>query len=117
MILHNDMEFRPGPSTRAIGLIRGLCQKSPEQRLGVGGIHEIKNHAFFAGLDWEQVLQKTLKMEWVPTIRSETDTSMFHPNITAEPAVVSDDETPIAPQAAHIRNFSVERKRAPELKH
>lgn len=116
MILHNDIDFRPGPSTRAVGLIRGLCQKSPDQRLGVGGIDEIKNHAFFAGLDWEQVLQKTLKMEWVPVIRSETDTSLFNPDITAEPAMVSDDETPVDQQSVHIRNFSLDRKHPPEVK-
>jgi serine/threonine protein kinase len=110
MILHNEIEFRPGPSTRAIGLMRGLCQKAPEQRLGVGGVEAIKNHAFFAGLDWDQILQKSIKMEWVPTIRSATDTRCFDADITAEPAVVSDDDTQVEGQRVHIRNFSLERK-------
>jgi len=47
--------------------------------LYVGGVEDIKNHSWFSGQDFSDVLQKTLKAPWLPKITSLTDTSNFDP--------------------------------------
>lgn len=54
-------------------LKRLLCDS--ENRLGTNGIHEIKNHPFFTGLDWEQL--RDLKSPFSPTVKDEEDCSRF----------------------------------------
>ena len=34
--------------------------KKPKKRLGVKGVEEIKNHAFFAQVDWEKMQKKEI---------------------------------------------------------
>jgi len=51
------LEFPPYLSSSARGIISGLLEKNPEYRLGVNGIHEVKNHPFFADLDWSELLR------------------------------------------------------------
>jgi len=36
--------------------IAGLLERDVKKRLGSGGIEEIKRHAFFKGVKWEDVL-------------------------------------------------------------
>jgi serine/threonine kinase 38 len=54
-------------------LKRLLCDA--ENRLGSGGIHEIKNHPFFKGLDWENL--RNSKSPFSPKIKDEEDCSRF----------------------------------------
>ncbi|XP_022235702.1 microtubule-associated serine/threonine-protein kinase 2-like [Limulus polyphemus] len=51
-----------------------LCQH-PIDRLGTGGAHEVKEHPFFIGMDWESLLRQ--KAEFVPQLDHEEDTSYF----------------------------------------
>ncbi|XP_076338832.1 microtubule-associated serine/threonine-protein kinase 2-like isoform X1 [Tachypleus tridentatus] len=51
-----------------------LCQH-PIDRLGAGGAHEVKEHPFFIGMDWESLLRQ--KAEFVPQLDHEEDTSYF----------------------------------------
>lgn len=41
----------------------------------VGGASEVKQHAFFVGLDWNGLLRQ--KAEFIPQLDSEDDTSYF----------------------------------------
>jgi hypothetical protein len=43
-------------SQNAQSLLRKLFKRVPHARLGAGGIHEIKEHIFFHGLDWDVCL-------------------------------------------------------------
>ncbi len=45
-------------SPEAASLIAGLLQSDPTRRLGamVGGVADVKGHAFFSGTDWAAVL-------------------------------------------------------------
>ncbi|KAL5021676.1 hypothetical protein ScPMuIL_000831 [Solemya velum] len=56
-------------------LITQLLQHNPLNRLGTGGASEVKDHLFFANLDWEGLLRQ--KAEFVPQLDSEDDTSYF----------------------------------------
>ncbi|KAL3869847.1 hypothetical protein ACJMK2_042478 [Sinanodonta woodiana] len=56
-------------------LIAQLLQHNPLNRLGTGGAHEVKEHVYFEGLDWEGLLRQ--KAEFVPHLEDEEDTSYF----------------------------------------
>ncbi|XP_071532391.1 microtubule-associated serine/threonine-protein kinase 3 isoform X5 [Panulirus ornatus] len=57
-------------------LITALLHHSPLDRLGtVGGAIEVKEHPFFASIDWDSLLR--MKAEFVPQLDNEEDTSYF----------------------------------------
>ena len=63
-------------SREAEDLILRLCN-SANQRLGLGGVDDIKNHPFFQGIDW--VMIRRTEAYYVPHIRHAEDTSNFDP--------------------------------------
>ena len=63
------------PPDEAKDLIIRLLQHNPLDRLASGGVHEIKEHYFFEGLDWNGLLRQ--KAEFVPSLENEEDTSYF----------------------------------------
>jgi serine/threonine protein kinase len=109
MIVRDEMKFPAGFSPTATALIRALCTKNPHERLGSNGTDEIKSHPFFDGIPWDDILEKNLKMEWVPAITHETDTSLFDAEYTGMEAEVSGDEE-VPEDAKYIRGFSVDRR-------
>lgn len=54
-------------------LKRLLCDT--ENRLGTGGIHEIKNHPFFRGLDWEKL--REMQSPFQPVVKDDEDCTRF----------------------------------------
>jgi len=40
---------------KALDLMKSLLTLAPEERLGSGGVEEVKNHGFFAGIDWDRI--------------------------------------------------------------
>ena len=66
----DDVEVTPD----AIDLMKRLiCDR--EERLGRNGIHEFKEHPFFAGIDWDNI--RNLTPPYVPEVTSDADTSNF----------------------------------------
>ena len=61
-------------STEAEDLIMNLINNSNE-RLGLKGTEEIKNHPFFKGVDWENIRKK--KAPFIPKLKNDYDTSYF----------------------------------------
>jgi serum/glucocorticoid-regulated kinase 2 len=57
---------RPEFSEIAKDLLKGLLTRDPNNRLGVKGVHEIKEHKFFEGLDWKACEARTLQVPYVP---------------------------------------------------
>ena len=49
-------------------LLEGLLQRDVDKRLGCrgGGSEELKNHAFFHGVDWNQVYQQKYPPPLIP---------------------------------------------------
>ena len=56
-------------------IITALLQQSPRDRLGTGGSHEVKDHPYFYGVNWNSLLRQ--KAEFVPQLLNEEDTSYF----------------------------------------
>lgn len=74
-----DFEFKPSKllSKPAADLITRLLEKQPAQRIGCHkekGVAELKAHAFFAGIDWEQLYNKEVTPPYIPEIKGTRDT-------------------------------------------
>lgn len=59
-IENGALRFPRNLSQDVVSLIRGLLDRNPNTRLGLGaeGINEIKRHAFFRGMDWQGLYRK-----------------------------------------------------------
>jgi serum/glucocorticoid-regulated kinase 2 len=86
----SSVKYPSNFSTSVKDLLTGLFQKDPEKRLGSGpdGGKAIRNHPWFASVDWEGLLRKEVKGPFLPVIRDDLDVSNFDPEFT-ETAVES----------------------------
>lgn len=64
--------------------MNGLFHKDPDKRLGSGidGIKNIRNHPWFAGINYEAFLRKEVKPPFTPIVKGELDVSNFDPEFT-----------------------------------
>ncbi|CAL1592613.1 unnamed protein product [Knipowitschia caucasica] len=87
-------------------LITRLLRQSPLERLGTGGTTEVKQHAFFLGLDWNGLLRQ--KAEFIPQLEAEDDTSYFDTRSERYHHLASDEdeETNDEESSLEIRQFS-----------
>ncbi|XP_039434462.1 microtubule-associated serine/threonine-protein kinase 3 [Culex pipiens pallens] len=72
-------------------LITVLLQQNPRDRLGTGGAHEVKDHCYFFGLDWNNLLRQ--KAEFVPQLDNEEDTSYFDTRVDRYNHDICGDDT------------------------
>ena len=61
-------------SKEAKNLIQRMVS-SHENRLGVNGVEEIKNHPFFKGVDWDNI--RNTRAPFIPDIKNEWDCKYF----------------------------------------
>lgn len=57
--------------------LAGLLDRDPRTRLGAQGVDEIKSHAYFAGISWDDVYHQRLQPPYVPILTSHTDFANF----------------------------------------
>ena len=74
MILHTDPEweyYKEELSPDAFSLLQGLLTKDVSKRLGCGpnGIAEVKNHPFFASVNWDDLYSMKIKPFIRPKLR------------------------------------------------
>ncbi|XP_055620201.1 microtubule-associated serine/threonine-protein kinase 3 isoform X2 [Toxorhynchites rutilus septentrionalis] len=72
-------------------LITVLLQQNPRDRLGTGGAHEVKEHCYFYGLDWNNLLRQ--KAEFVPQLDDDEDTSYFDTRVDRYNHEICGDDT------------------------
>eukprot|EP01094_Clydonella_sp_ATCC50884_P003275 TRINITY_DN1252_c0_g1_i1.p1 TRINITY_DN1252_c0_g1~~TRINITY_DN1252_c0_g1_i1.p1 ORF type:complete len:424 (+),score=167.71 TRINITY_DN1252_c0_g1_i1:99-1274(+) len=85
-ILHGELRFPPYISEAGVSLLEGLLDRDPETRLQGDAI---KTHAFFAGLDWQDLFDKKIDPEFKPPVKSKDDISQIDTCFTSEQAVDS----------------------------
>ncbi|GBG25868.1 Protein kinase, putative [Hondaea fermentalgiana] len=99
LILSSKPRFPRWLSKDCISLLRGLLNRNVEQRLGasvstmfkVGGVSALKEHEFFAKLDWNALLALQIDPPFRPQLQEGIlDTSNFSENFTK-----------LAPEALH----------------
>lgn len=66
VICNSPVSYPSVVSPVAKSFISGLLEKNPAQRLGAKGSNEIKQHPFFAGIDWNALLAKQLPVPFRP---------------------------------------------------
>eukprot|EP00300_Choanocystis_sp_HF-7_P030227 c39009_g1_i1.p1 GENE.c39009_g1_i1~~c39009_g1_i1.p1 ORF type:complete len:476 (-),score=150.64 c39009_g1_i1:177-1604(-) len=86
-ILTADLTFPSHINADAQDLLIGLLNRDPDKRLGSGpgDGEELRNHPFFAALNWEQVYSRGYTPAYKPEIKSVLDISNFDPEYTELP--------------------------------
>lgn len=64
---------------KARHLIEKLCRPVPSERLGMQrhGIHDIKVHKWFLGLDWQKLVRCEISSPFKPKLKGPIDTIYF----------------------------------------
>lgn len=77
MITDKPVPMRKEFSNEAQDLISNLLDWNPKTWLGGGArdAKEVKEHPFFASIDWDALYNKEMQAPFVPSVRSEDDAS------------------------------------------
>jgi len=107
------LEFKPPEkfTPAARDLISGLLQKDPAVRMGSSerDAEELKEHAFFAPIDWALLYARKIEPEFKPKVGHETDTANFDEEFTSQPLHESHvDVAPLstAQSQSHFEDFT-----------
>nr|XP_033341313.1 microtubule-associated serine/threonine-protein kinase 3 isoform X2 [Megalopta genalis] len=101
-------------------IITALLQQSPRERLGTGGSHEVKEHPYFYGVNWNSLLRQ--KAEFVPQLINDEDTSYFDTRMDRYNHDIGDDtdDTDDSPLFGSFSSYSpqsrkISQTRPPQL--
>lgn len=86
-----------------------LLTRDPTKRLGAGrsDAAEIKEHPFFRGVNWDDMLAKRVPPPFYPTITGRLDTSNFDEEFTRErPALTPINSTLTRVEQNEFQSFS-----------
>ncbi|XP_043283406.1 ribosomal protein S6 kinase beta-1-like [Venturia canescens] len=100
-ILMCKLNLPPYLTSDARDLIRKLLKRQVAQRLGSASsdAEQIKNHAFFKHINWQDVISRKLEPPFKPTLTSEDDVSQFDKKFTASSPVDSPPEYTLSESA------------------
>ena len=75
----------------SVSILQKLLTREPDLRLGSGptDAQEIMSHAFFKGVNWEEIYQKRVPTPFKPTVKNEKDTSNFDQEFTSVTPVLT----------------------------
>ncbi|XP_012253785.2 ribosomal protein S6 kinase 2 beta isoform X1 [Athalia rosae] len=105
-ILKAKLGMPNGISTEAQALLRVLFKRNPANRLGSGGVDEIKSHTFFTSIEWEALFLKKVKPPFKPTVRREDEAFYFDSEFTCKTPKDSPGVPPSANAHELFRGFS-----------
>lgn len=85
-ILEKKIKMPNHFSKEAADFCSQLLIKIPSERIGcrAGGVAEIKNHPWFADIDWEKLYMKQIPPPYVPGVSEADDVSKIDPEFLAE---------------------------------
>ncbi|KAG0767672.1 hypothetical protein G6F57_008129 [Rhizopus arrhizus] len=85
-ILEDEILYPVNMSRDSVSICQRLLTRDPKKRLGAGpsDAAEIKEHPFFQGVNWEDMLAKRVPPPFCPTINGPLDTSNFDEEFTRE---------------------------------
>ncbi|XJO75848.1 hypothetical protein BDV3_006463 [Batrachochytrium dendrobatidis] len=90
-IMHSEINYPSHLARDAVSLLQKLLTKDPSKRLGSGknDALDIKQHSFFAGVDWESLKHLEIPPPFIPTVKSSTDVSNFDEEFTREMPILT----------------------------
>ena len=90
-VIKGKLQLKKYLTPNAKDILQRLLNRNVKKRLGYGpkDAESVKNHRFFTGVDWEQVLKKSQPPPFQPSLKSEDDVSNFDDEFTSKPAVDS----------------------------
>ena len=90
-IMKADLVFPPGMSESAKDILSKLLVRDPIKRLGSGegDADELKQHPYFADIDWKNLEKGNVPAPWTPTVYGSLDTSQFDQEFTSMNPIVS----------------------------
>jgi serine/threonine protein kinase len=89
----------------SVSILQKLLTREPELRLGSGpgDAQEIMSHAFFKGVNWDDIYHKRVPTPFKPTVKNEKDTSNFDQEFTSVTPVLTPVQSVLSP--AHQEEF------------
>ena len=108
-VMKSTIEYPDSLSSVSISLLQGLLKRNPVKRFGsMDGwkAEEIKRHAFFDSINWNDLYQKTITPPFKPTIIPDDIVSNFESAFTSKPPLNSPGTPPSATAHVLFRGFS-----------
>ena len=96
-ILKGKIKFPRNFDKNGKSIVKHLLVSDLTKRYGnlKNGVNDIKNHRFFAGVDWQRLISKQIEMPYRPPVRSAGDGSNFphYPDsVTQSPPIKHSDD-------------------------
>ncbi|KAH6564395.1 hypothetical protein BASA62_007960 [Batrachochytrium salamandrivorans] len=90
-IMHSEINYPSSLARDAVNLLQKLLTKDPARRLGSGknDAVDIKQHPFFAGVDWDSLRRLDIPPPFLPNVKSPTDISNFDEEFTREMPILT----------------------------
>ncbi|CCH45344.1 classical protein kinase C [Wickerhamomyces ciferrii] len=108
-ILTDEPLFPIQMASEAVGLLESLLNKDPVKRLGSGPTEaqEIKEHAYFRNINFDDILHLRVPPPYVPEVKAEDDVSFFDKDFTTEvPRLTPVNSVLDSSTQAQFRGFS-----------
>ncbi|XP_076657470.1 ribosomal protein S6 kinase 2 beta [Halictus rubicundus] len=105
-ILKAKLSMPSNISPEAQALLRVLFKRVPANRLGSGGVEELKSHKFFATIDWDALYRKEIKPPFKPAVGQDDDAVYFDSEFTCKTPKDSPGVPPSANAHELFRGFS-----------
>ncbi|KAF9427733.1 Serine/threonine kinase, partial [Podila epigama] len=85
-ILEDEPQYPPNFGRNEQALLQSLLVKVPSLRLGAGptDAEEIKAHAYFCNVNFDDVYHRRIRPPFLPTVTSDRDVSNFDSEFTSE---------------------------------
>ncbi|KAM7383507.1 hypothetical protein PAMP_003153 [Pampus punctatissimus] len=89
-ILHAPLQQRSGASQAACSLLEGLLERDVSKRLGESrDFVELQEHAFFASINWDDLLARKVTAPFIPKVTGPCDVSYIDSEFTLQPVPAS----------------------------
>ncbi|KAG0175116.1 Serine/threonine kinase [Apophysomyces sp. BC1015] len=108
-ILEDDILYPINMSRDSVSICQRLLTREPQKRLGAGpnDAVDIKEHPFFRGVNWEDMLNKQVAPPFYPSVTGALDTSNFDEEFTRElPALTPIDSNMASTEQQEFVSFS-----------
>ncbi|KAI8327313.1 kinase-like domain-containing protein [Blakeslea trispora] len=108
-ILEDEILYPVNMSRDSVSICQRLLNRDPKRRLGAGPTDaaEIKEHPFFHGVNWDDMLNKRVPPPFCPSITGPLDTSNFDEEFTRErPALTPINSVLNRVEQQEFQNFS-----------